>query len=59
MMENSIEYQRNKIIMVQHEIDHATSPYIRRDLFKYLMRLKRELRECEMHMNGTYGKVIK
>ena len=58
-MKNSIEYHRNKIIMVQWELENEKSPYRRRDLFKYLMRLKRELRECEMHMNGTYGKVIK
>lgn len=56
---NNIEYQRNKIIQVEYEIEQSKSPYRRRDLFKYLMRLKRELRECEMHMNGTYGKSIK
>lgn len=56
---DNIEYQRNKIIQVEYEIEQSKSPYRRRDLFKYLMRLKNELRECEMHMNGTYGKKIK
>lgn len=53
-----LEEQRNKIIMVQDELDRATSPRHRRDLFKYLMRLKKELREAEMHLNGTYGKKV-
>ena len=53
-----IETQKNKIVMVQWEIEQAKSKKQRRDLFKYLMRLKKELRECRMHMDGTYGKKV-
>ena len=51
-----ISDQKAKIAEVQSEIDRTQSPLRKRDLFKYMMRLKKELRECEMHMNGTYGK---
>lgn len=53
-----VETQKNKIVMVQWEIEQAKSKKQRRDLFKYLMRLKKELRECYMHMDGTYGKKV-
>lgn len=51
-----VETNKNRIVMTQWEIEQSKSPKRRRDLFKYLMRLKKELRECEMHMNGTYGR---
>ena len=54
-----IQEHKMKIIEAQKELTKTENLYRRRDLFKYLMRLKKELQECEMHMNGTYGKVIK
>ena len=33
------------------------SGHRRRDLGKYIKRLQNEMRECNMHQNGTYGKI--
>lgn len=50
-----IAAHEQKLKQAKEEYKRA-SGFRRRDLGKYINRLQKEMRECNMHRNGTYGK---
>lgn len=50
-----IAEHEQKLKHAKEEYNRATG-FRRRDLGKYIKRLQNELRECNAHRNGTYGK---
>lgn len=54
-----IEKERQRILEAKEALNKTSSPYLRRDLQKFIAREERSIRQAMRYMRETEGNIIK